>query len=336
MKHITKFLALIIVAATLFSCVSQQKYLESENLRKSCESELNLLKSDFLSTSNKLTEASSELERLKKQHENLKRDTLLLGKNFRTQSMNLQKLQESYDDLLKSTESLMAGNKSEVSAILDNLNKLKADLLRREDELKMMETEMHNRLIELTEKEKLIEDKEAKISELQRILDNKDVAVNELKDKVLKALQVYQDNGLNVYEKNGKVYVSMDEKLLFKTGSYEVDPRGEVALKEIFIIFEQDSDINVMIEGHTDNVPYRASSGQIRDNWDLSVLRATSVLKIILKHGDIEPSRLTASGRGEYIPIDGDNTPEARAKNRRTEIILTPKMDELFKLLESN
>ena len=141
---------------------------------------------------------------------------------------------------------------------------------------------------------------------------------------------------LNVTEKNGKVYVSMDEKLLFASGKFNIDTRGEQALQELAKVLSTDTTINVMVEGHTDNVPFSAaSSAQIRDNWDLSVMRATTIVKTILKFGqDINPQRLTASGRGEYVPIDTDNTKEARAKNRRTEIILTPNLDALFDILK--
>ncbi len=336
MKRFLVTTGLLILISIFTSCVSQQKYSEAESRRQSCESELSTTKSENVNLNNLFTEAKSNLNRLKDQHEQLKKDTLLMGRNFRSQLANTMKLQESYNDLLKSTESLMSGNKDEVAKILESLNKLRLDLLKREDDLKVMETEMNNRMLELNEKERQIKLKEDKINELQSILDNKDFAVNALREKVLKALTGFQNNGLNVYQKNGKVYVSMDEKLLFQTGSYQVDPRGEAALKELSIILENDADISIMIEGHTDDVPYKAAQGQIKDNWDLSVLRATSVVKILLKHGKIDPKRLTAAGRGEHNPIDTGKTPEARAKNRRTDIILTPKMDELFKILESN
>ncbi len=330
--HLLLFLSLIFFA----SCVSQQKYSESETRRKNCEDEVSKLKNDNLTISNQLTETKSNYDRLRQQHEKLKQDTLIMGKTYRSQVMSNQKLQEAYNDLLKSTESITAGNNDEIAKILESLNKLRLDLLRREDDLKTLETEMNNRMADLDVVAKELKIKEDKINELQKILDNKDFAVNALKEKVLKALVGYQNNGLNVYQRNGKVYVSMDDKLLFQSGSFQIDPRGEAALKELAIILEQDKDINVMIEGHTDDVPYKAASGQIRDNWDLSVMRATTVVNILLKHGKIDPRRLTAAGRSEYNPIDNGKSAEARAKNRRTEIILTPKMDELFKILESN
>ena len=157
--------------------------------------------------------------------------------------------------------------------------------------------------------------------------------MNALRDIVSKALYGFEGQGLTVNIKNGKVYVSLEEQLLFKSGSTEVDSRGVDALKRLARVLEQNPEINIMIEGHTDDVPIRRG-GTIKDNWDLSVLRATSIVRILLDGARIDPTRLTTSGRGEYLPVDPASSPEARRKNRRTEIILSPKLDELFKILE--
>ncbi|MCC7233634.1 MAG: OmpA family protein, partial [Bacteroidia bacterium] len=153
---------------------------------------------------------------------------------------------------------------------------------------------------------------------------------------VSKALWGYQGNGLSVNQKNGRVYVSMEERLLFASGSTNVEKKGEEALHDLARVLEKNPDINVTVEGHTDDVPISGTlpSGA-RDNWELSVLRATSVVKIILKDSDINPIRLTAAGKGPYQPVDPAKTAEARKKNRRTEIILAPQLDELMKLISS-
>ena len=173
------------------------------------------------------------------------------------------------------------------------------------------------------------------LAELQNALNQKDAEVRALKDKVSNALRNFEGSGLKVEERNGKVYVSMDEKLLFASGKWEVQAQGKEALSELAKVLEADSTINVLIEGHTDNVPMTSSS-QVKDNWDLSVMRATAVVKIILANGEINPQRISASGRGEFLPIDQENTPEARAKNRRTEIILTPNLNELCQIIDAN
>lgn len=151
----------------------------------------------------------------------------------------------------------------------------------------------------------------------------------------MNALTGFEGNGLSISTKNGKVYVSMDEKLLFKSGSYQVDQRGIQALNQLSSVLAQNKDINVMIEGHTDNVPYNGT-GALKDNWDLSVKRATSIVRIIIQNKGVAPKRLTVAGRSKYIPVETNSTSLGRSKNRRTEIILTPKLDELFKILESN
>ena len=177
--------------------------------------------------------------------------------------------------------------------------------------------------------------RDSRLKDLESILFRKDSVVNALKANVSKALLGFENDGLSIKIQNGKVYVSLEEKLLFKSGSTTVDPKGVDALKKLARVLEQNADINVSIEGHTDNVPYK-SNASIKDNWDLSVQRANSIIHILLDDSKINPKRLTASGRGEFSPIASNSTTEGRAKNRRTEIILTPKLDELFKILENN
>jgi len=205
-----------------------------------------------------------------------------------------------------------------------NLDKTKSDY----DELLKSFTDQS------VSKNALLAEKESRLNELQSILDQKDAEVKALKNKVADALKGFEDKGLLVHEKEGKVYVSLDNELLFASGSWNIDRRGIEALTELGIVLAGDKGINVVIEGHTDNVPYNGS-GNVKDNWDLSVMRSTSVVKEILKNKDINPQRLTASGRSQFVPIDADDTKEARAKNRRTEIILTPKLDELFQIIQN-
>ncbi|MDR2970367.1 MAG: OmpA family protein [Bacteroidales bacterium] len=205
-----------------------------------------------------------------------------------------------------------------------NLDKTKADY----DELLKSFTDQS------VSKNALLAEKEARLNELQSILDQKDAEVKALKNKVADALKGFEDKGLTVHEKDGKVYVSLDNELLFASGSWDIDNKGKEALGELATVLASDPGINVAIEGHTDNVPFKGS-GNIKDNWDLSVMRSTAVVREILKNKDINPQRLTASGRSEYVPIDFADTREARAKNRRTEIILTPKLDELFQLINN-
>ena len=143
----------------------------------------------------------------------------------------------------------------------------------------------------------------------------------------------FEGKGLTITQKNGMVYISMEDKLLFKSGSFDIDSRGAEAVKQVSKVLGQNKDINIMVEGHTDNVPYQGR-GELKDNWDLSVKRATTVVRLMLQNKELSPERITGAGRSEYLPIDTAKTAEARQKNRRTEIILTPKLDELIRIID--
>lgn len=176
--------------------------------------------------------------------------------------------------------------------------------------------------------------REQRLAELQRILDEKDKAVANLRNRVSNALLGFNDKDLTINVRNGKVYVSLAEQLLFNSGSTKVDPKGVDALKKLAAVLKEQQDVNVLVEGHTDNVPIARGTAGMQDNWDLSVLRATEITRILTTAG-VDPQRVTPSGRSKYVPLDEANTKEARQKNRRTEIILTPKLDELFQILET-
>lgn len=177
--------------------------------------------------------------------------------------------------------------------------------------------------------------REERLEEMQRILAEKDRAVNELKNRVSNALLGFKSNDLTVNVRNGKVYVSLSEQLLFKSGSTKVDPKGQEALGKLANALKDQPDVNVLIEGHTDDVPVSKGTVGMKDNWDLSVLRATEIARILSGAG-VAPERVTASGHSKYVPVVQNTSPQNRQQNRRTEIILTPKLDELFQILEQN
>jgi chemotaxis protein MotB len=299
MKFTKFFLMFLAIAFIATSCVTKSKYKELDARYQKCADDLNYTTSEKMDFENRNKDLSTEIVGLKAQIEQLKEDTAAMGRRIRIVERQLAQTKSNYDDLLKSF----------TDQNVSFLNTLQA-------------------------REKELEEKEAKLAELQNILAQKDAEVKALKNKVANALKGFEEHGLTVYEKNGKVYVSLDEKLLFASGSWEIDKRGKEALTELGNVLAQDQGINVLIEGHTDNVPYKGS-GNVKDNWDLSVMRATAVVKELLKNKEVLPQRITAAGRSEYLPVDADDTREARAKNRRTEIILTPKLDELFKIIDS-
>ena len=229
----------------------------------------------------------------------------------------------------------MQGREVESANMFKNLTESQESLRERTMALEEAKIALEAKERNLSQLKTELERREARVSELEGVLARKDSAVLALKAKVQDALLGFENNGLTIEQKNGKVYVSLDESLLFASGKYDIEKKGKEALNNLGAVLEKNADVNVLVEGHTDNVPLNGS-GVLKDNWDLSVKRATSVVKILLEKNKVDAQRLTAAGRADYVPIATNDTKEGRAKNRRTEIILTPKLDELFKLLESN
>lgn len=327
MKSIKTILAIIVLAITMSSCVSQRKFNELETRFMESQADNRSLNSRFEALQEENARMSEELSVLRVRVERLSEDTLAMGQRLR-------RLQQSYDQYVRQAEALMEGKTEETRQIMARLQVTQEDLQRREDELARATREMEQKERELNALMAEVTEKELRVNELEEILQRQDSIVESLRLTISNALLGFRDNGLSVDIRNGKVYVSMEESLLFATGSTRIDAQGERALSELAKVLAQNPDINIMIEGHTDNVPFRPG-GPIQDNWELSVLRATAIVRILLKHGDIDPSRLMAAGRGEFHPVDPADTAEARRKNRRTEIILTPQLDELFRIIEN-
>ncbi|MFA6945543.1 MAG: OmpA family protein [Pedobacter sp.] len=178
-----------------------------------------------------------------------------------------------------------------------------------------------------------LEKREARLKEVEDILRKRDEATNALKNKLQKALLGFQQSGLSVDIRNGKVYVSLTDKLLFSSGSIIIDDKGKLALQELAKVLKTQPEINISVEGHTDNQRV-VNLGQIKDNWDLSVLRATSVVRYLTETEKIENGRITATGKGEFQPIEEGSSADIRSRNRRIEIVLSPKLDELYNLIK--
>lgn len=342
MKKLNIIAIVFIVGSILFSCVPARQYKDLKSRNKDCEEEREELKNKNKELTVSNTEMESDMEKLKKDIKYLKQDTTVTGKSLRKLTKQYDKINNLNDELLKKLRQKNMNSAAETRKLLAELQSAQEDLQEREDALKKLEESLNkkkadlNKLqMELDEKNNSLQAKNKELIKLQNILNRKDSVVNALRKKVTDALLGFEGEGLTVHEKNGKVYVSLEEKLLFKSGRWDVDPKGQEAIKKLAKVLEKNKDISIMIEGHTDNVPYNGSGG-VEDNWDLSVKRATSIVKILLKYSEIDPQRLIASGRSEYLPIDEADTKEARRKNRRTEIILTPKLDELLKILENN
>ncbi|MFO8054935.1 MAG: OmpA family protein [Bacteroidales bacterium] len=341
-KSVKPILYFVLGIFIMASCVPQRKYQDVVDKRDECVEENKELRQENESLTSSLKEYSAELEKYEKQIKSLKQDTAILSTTKNRLTQNYNELYTSYEQLKKNRELELSQSKEESAEILADLQKTQEDILRQRDSLRELEVQILEKEANLEEMSQELaaaqaemEEKQKHLNELQSILEKKDSVVTALKEKVNIALRGFEGEGLSIEERNGKVYVSMEEKLLFASGSYDINPKGRNALEELGKVLEQNRDINVMVEGHTDSVPYRGR-GELEDNWDLSVKRATTVIRVLTEKSGIDNSRLIAAGRSEYLPIATNESKEGRAKNRRTEIILTPKLDELFDIIENN
>ena len=173
-----------------------------------------------------------------------------------------------------------------------------------------------------------------RIDRLEKIISSQKKILSDLKNRISEALLNYRGKGLSIKQRNGKVYISMENKLLFKSGKWNIELQGKQALMRLSKVLEENPDISILIEGHTDNIPF-TSKGTMESNWDLSTKRATAVVKILLENNNILPQNLTAAGKSEFVPIASNTTIEGRAANRRIEIILSPSLDKIIELISS-
>ena len=271
-----------------------------------------------------LEKANTEITDLNGKVKSLKEDTTQLGAKIRNTSQRLADLNKEHDQLNAYYKNLM-----------NSSGKLNRDLAEQKQQLLSIQENLEKTRKLNDSLSVSLSEREQKVKELENVLSEKDKAVQALKNKITNALLNFKENDLTVQVKNGKVYVSLAEQLLFGSGSIEVDAKGVSALQQLAKAIKDQKDINIMVEGHTDNVPMPRKSNYMQDNWDLSVLRATAITRILTKAG-VSPNRVSSSGKGEYSPLAPNSSDLNKQKNRRTEIIITPDLDELFKILESN
>ena len=321
------------VIALLFfqSCVPQRKYLEMQTRTAEVEQSNEVLKQtkDQLEAKNK--ELTTNLETKTEQVTELSADTSKLGKEYRQLRSQYDKINELNDILSKKSGELLGQATGENKKLVDELNKTQESLQKKEDMLKGLEKSLNDKQADIDKSNAELAINQKRVADMEKLLADQEAASAALKTKVQNALLGFKDKGLTVTEKDGKVYVSMEAKLLFATGSTAVDPNGKKALVDLAKAVENEADMEIIVEGHTDTDKMNAAAYP-KDNWDLSVLRATEVVKIMVANSSIKPAMLSASGRSEYHPVDASD----KAKNRRIEIILQPKLDELYKLIEGN
>lgn len=313
--NIKSFCVLLFSGILLSSCVSSKvhKSLQAdyEDLQQRNRELIGELRETKAKSERDLGELQQLYDELLQQHAELQRELTV------TQT-RLNDLRTSYDTLLSTSSSALSDNSRRNRELLMQLEEKEKALANEQARLEKLQKDLAAR--------------SKRIDELESLIAAKDAKMNALKNAVANALTNFEGKGLTVEQRDGKVYVSMENKLLFGSGSWAVNAEGRRAVQQLGEVLAQNDDISVLIEGHTDNVPY-GGSGPLNDNWDLSVKRATSIVKILRENPNIDPQNLTAAGRGEHAPVASNETAEGRAKNRRIEVILSPKLDEITQLL---
>jgi chemotaxis protein MotB len=323
MKKSLFLLSAVVLMCSLSSClVSKKKFDEQVALadkylaeKKDCNDKLNQANASIDDLNSRIASLGNEIQKLKDSNASLDEKNKKLNQLKSESEAICQKVKEQLDQITNASA-------SEKDKLMKQLAEKERDLMAKAAELDKLGRELNER--------------DAKVRDLESLIARKDSAVQALKKKMLDALTGFGAGDLSVYEKDGKVYVALSDKLLFATGSYSVEPRGKEALKKISEVLNKQPDISIMVEGHTDNKPYVSSTtGPINSNWDLSVMRASSVTKILTDDNKVDPKRVTPAGRGEFFPVESNATLEGRAKNRRIEIVLTPDMKGIFDILNS-
>ena len=259
--------------------------------------------------------------------------------NFKYSKDSIQDSFVNLNEKWNQTKSFLARSRDSIYKGLKQIKILQKefDLLKDNSNLKIAENIAKNNslLKEIAVKESELQTRSERVNMLEKMIEDQKESLNQLKESLSNALLNYEGRGLTVEKRNGKIYISMENKLLFKSGKWDIESKGKSAILQLSKVLELNPNIAILIEGHTDNVPF-TSRGDVKSNWDLSTKRATAVVQILLENDQILPQNLTAAGRGEFLPIAPNSSVEGRASNRRIEVILSPSLEEITRLLEKN
>jgi len=320
-----KTLALSLLCSVLFTaCVPSKKYNELLEREKSCSEELAKYKKSSTDYEVLSKDLQSKYDLAAKEVSRLRGDTNQLGNQIRLLSREQATLEAQYETLENSFDKLKNLSAKETATLQTELEAKTRELQRKEDALLKLDEE-------LKVKQALLVEREKRVNELEEAIRKKDAKIQLLKARVANALRNFENQGLTVVQKNGKIYVSLEAKLLFNSGSTKVEEEGKAALVELARVLETERDLEIVVEGHTDTDKL-TSSVSPKNNWELSVLRATSVVELMLANSSMVPAQIMAAGRGEFHPVD----PNDKAKNRRIEIIISPNLNELFEIISND
>jgi chemotaxis protein MotB len=323
MQTIYKAVSCLFLVTLFGACVPSKKYNELVDREKQCSEELAQYKNSSLEFEGKFKDLDARYAVLNKEVETLKQDTSEISGKYRQLRAIYDKIIDQNEQLENNIGKLRLTGAKETATLQADLEAKNLELQRKEDALIQLENELNSKMVLLAEREK-------RVNELEEIIQRKDEAVAALKARVANALKGFENKGLSVIQKDGKIYVSLEAKLLFNSGSTLVEAEGKKALIELAKVLENEKDIEIIVEGHTDTDKL-ASANHPKSNWELSVLRATSVIEILLGNSKMNPKQLMAAGRGEFHPVDEKD----KAKNRRIEIIISPNLTELFEIINN-
>lgn len=326
MKRVT---SLLVASTLIFACVPAKKYEDLKAKSEQCQEDLAKFQAENEKFKNENTELNQLLSAKKEELSELQEELTDAKRKFLEKEQQYDKLKSLHDDILLRYDRLLANSSRENTSLNAKLDKTQRELQAKEDELNKLEKTLNELKITLENKQRALELREQRVKELEQLIAEKDAAVNALKEKVSKALLAFENKGLTVIQKNGKVYVSLEAKLLFASGSTKVGTEGKVAVIQLAKALEGEEELEIVVEGHTDSDALK-SSAHPRNNWELSVLRATSVVEIMMENSEINPKILSAAGRSQYNPLGED-----KAANRRIEVILTPKLDKLYDIISN-
>ena len=329
-----KFILYVVSCLLVFSsCVTPNIYNGLVNENNALKSNVDDQERKNLTLRSELEELQGYISSLKDIVAHLRNDSIQNGGALIVLQNKYAALSESYD-LLASKNSREISNKAkQTKQLLEQLEEAQTQLFQKEDQLSQLSNVLTDREAELKLAKEKLDARSIRVAELESIINKKDSMVTVLKKSISKALIGLEGDGLSIEKRNGKVYVSLEEDLLFASGEYKVNSRGIAALNKLSIALAPQKELEILVEGHTDSIPLKGK-GLLSDNWDLSVMRATNVVKVLTVNPDLNPLQLTAAGRAEFVPISSNQTIEGRSANRRIEIILAPNLDDLFRLLE--
>jgi len=318
---------------SLTCCVTPKIHNALVDEHDATKSALTTQEKKVLQLMGNIEEQEGTIISLKSQISEMRNDSVQNGIALTTLQSKYSELSDAYDLLTSKNSRYMADKAKETKKLLEQLEQAQTELFAKEDELNQLSASLDAKEDELKLAQEELNVRSIRVIELETIINKKDSMVSALKKSISKALIGLEGEGLTVVQKNGKVYISLEEDLLFASGKYEVNNGGMAALSKLATALASQKDLEILVEGHTDSIPL-SGRGLVKDNWDLSVMRATNVVKVLLKTPSLDPLQLTAAGRAEFVPIATNKTKEGRSANRRIEMILSPNLDDLFELLD--